>query len=63
MKVKYIGADNEQVAWGGNDDPRELLIIGETYTVIGKEVHSWHTKIILEDYPDKKFNDSSFKYV
>jgi hypothetical protein len=46
-KVIYIGATDEQVRWGGNDDPRGLLTEGQTYTVEKTEVHSWHTKIKL----------------
>jgi hypothetical protein len=59
-RVKYIGASIEQIKWGSNDDPRQLLTEGETYTVDEVEVHSWHTKIYLKEFPDKKFNSVSF---
>lgn len=59
----YIGASEDQVRWGGNDDPRDLLTMGETYAVKDVEVHSWHTMYILCDFPGKKFNSVSFKDV
>lgn len=49
----------EQIRWGGNDDPKGLTI-GKKYTVKKLEVHSWHTKVILSEFPDKKFNSVSF---
>jgi len=60
MRVKYIGATDDQVRWGGNDDPRNLLVVGNCYDVKYTEEHSWHTKLILEDFTDKKFNSVSF---
>lgn len=61
MKIIYIyPATNEQVKWGNNDDPREFLDFETTYTVLKKEIHSWHTKYILEEFPDKKFNSVHF---
>lgn len=60
MKVRFDGSCIEQVRWGENDDPSDLLTIGEVYEVLNKEVHSWHTKIILVDFPEKKFNSCSF---
>jgi hypothetical protein len=47
MKVRYIGASDEQVRWGGNDDPRGILMERDTYEVEEREVHSWHTKLRL----------------
>lgn len=56
----YLGSSDEQVSWGGNDDPRPLLEEGRSYEVADLEMHSWHTKITLVDFPDKKFNSVSF---
>lgn len=63
MKVKYIGADDHQVQWGNNDDPRLYLKIGEEYEVWNKEVHSWHTKLILSKFRKLKFNSVCFEEV
>ena len=62
MRVKYLGASTEQVRWGGNDDPRPLLTVGALYDLRYRELHTWHTKIQLEGYPDLWFNDASFEY-
>ncbi len=62
-KVKFTTASDEQVNWGGNDDPRELLKTEEIYKVDKIETHSWHTKIYLRGFPGKKFNSVSFKEV
>ena len=47
MKVKYIGASDAQVQWGGCDDPRDVLVEGELYEVDEEEVHTQHTKLSL----------------
>lgn len=59
-KLVYVGTSDEQVRWGGNDDPRGVLEEGKAYTVIDWEVHSWHTKVTLEEFPDLRFNSASF---
>lgn len=62
--VRYHGdVSDGQVNWGANDDPRGLLDIGKTYTLLRKEVHSWHTKYVLAEYPDKKFNSVHFDHI
>lgn len=59
-KIWFKEASDEQVRWGGNDDPRTLLRNDIKYTVKDFEVHSWHSKVILEEFPDKKFNSVHF---
>ena len=59
--VVFTGASDEQVAWGGNDDPRPLLTVGEKYVIESVDVHSWHTKVTLVGIKGR-FNDVSFKY-
>jgi hypothetical protein len=46
--VKYIGASNDQVRWGNNDDPRPLLTVGGVYHIAATDVHHWHTRVRLE---------------
>lgn len=60
MKAKYIGASIDQIRWGSNDDPRDLLEIGKEYDVVGLEVHTMHTKVILTEFPDLRFNSVCF---
>jgi hypothetical protein len=59
-KLIYIyPVADEQVKWG-NDDPRGILNPENTYTLLKKEEHSYHTKYILKEFPDKKFNSVHF---
>lgn len=46
--IKFLGCSKEQIQWGSNDDPTDILVIGETYKVNKVEIHSQHTKISLE---------------
>jgi len=61
-RLRYIGADDAQVAWGGNDDPRGVLTEGEIYEVQSMDVHSWHTKVRLVGF-DGVFNSVCFEGV
>lgn len=63
MKVRYIGSTDEQVKWGGNDDPRNILEEGKIYSVSKVEEHSWHTKLHLKECLGKRFNSVSFEEV
>jgi len=63
MKVKYIGSNIEQARWGNNNDPYGLLNLNQIYEVLDKEVHSWHTKLILKEFPKLKFNSVCFEEV
>jgi len=57
----YKGIPNpEAVKWGSNDDPVGLLEPGKKYVIENIEVHSWHTKIFLQEFPGKKFNSVHF---
>ena len=61
MKVKYIGATDEQVAFGGCDDPRGLLVEDAMYELQKEYVSSWHTKYEIVGFKDKKFNSVCFE--
>jgi hypothetical protein len=58
--VKFIGASDAQVNWGGGDDPRKYLSVGAQYVVKERDVHRMHTRIYLEDFPNKWFNSVCF---
>lgn len=60
-KVIYVGASDSQVSWGNCDDPRGLLVEGETYEVYDKDVRSWHTKLTLVGFEDLRFNSVCFE--
>lgn len=63
-RLRYRGDASEyQIHWGGNDDPRPLLVAGQVYEVAREEVHRWHTKIYLKAFPEQKFNSVHFEEV
>jgi hypothetical protein len=59
-KVKFVSADDEQVNFGGNEDPRKALKQGKVYEIESVEVHKWHTKIKLSGITGK-FNSVHFE--
>jgi hypothetical protein len=59
-KLVYTGATDAQVRWGGNSDPRGVLIEGRAYTLEHLDVHTWHTKIKLVGI-DGWFNSACFE--
>lgn len=60
--VRFLGCSQEQINWGGNDDPNPHLFVGDKYFVERVEVHSQHTKIELRGVKGK-FNSVCFEVV
>ena len=58
-RVQYIGCSIDQIRWGNNDDPSDLLEEGYVYHVSHVDVRSSHTKIMLKGIPGK-FNSVCF---
>lgn len=58
--VKFVGCTREQINWGNNTDPEELLIYGGVYYVQEVIVKSSHTKLILRGV-EGKFNSVCFE--
>ena len=58
--VKFIGCTKEQVNWGNNTDPTDLLVPGGVYFVENMIVKSSHTKLILRGVLGK-FNSVCFE--
>mgnify|MGYP001565892365 FL=1 len=50
----------DQINWGNHDDPRGVLVPGEKYTLLRQDIHSWHTKIFLAEFPGMSFNSVWF---
>lgn len=61
--VQFVDACDAQVKWGNNDDPRLVLRPGLSYNVLVVEVHSSHTKVYLEEFPNLRFNSVHFANV
>lgn len=53
-------AHEDQVRWGGNDNPNNLLRQGQPYEVSEIEMHSSHCKLHLAAFPGKTFNSINF---
>jgi hypothetical protein len=61
-KVKFIGADKDQIQWGNNDDPNLVCNREDVYEIGYVEVHNWHTKVRLLGI-EGIFNNVSFEEV
>jgi hypothetical protein len=58
--VKFVGCTREQVNWGNNTDPENLLVPGGIYYVEQVIIKSSHTKLILRGVGGK-FNSVCFE--
>lgn len=58
---KLLCVSNKNHEWTDSDENAHLLTVGNTYTMIGIEVHSWHTNVYLDEFPGVKFNSSCFE--
>lgn len=60
-KVKYTGdVSQTQINWGSHTDPRKILVPDKIYTIDRTEIHSYHTKVFLEECPGYSFNSVWF---
>ena len=48
---------------GGGGENHHLLEIGKEYTLEDIIVHSWHTIVYIEEFPDMKFNSVAFEEI
>jgi len=58
--VKFLGCSTEQIAWGNNDNPNDILFVGDRYYVEHVHIHSQHTKIELRGVKGK-YNSVCFE--
>lgn len=58
-KIRCIS--NEDGEFWGCDGNHHLLTIGKEYTLCEVEMHSWHTIVYLEEFPDTEFNSCAFE--
>jgi hypothetical protein len=58
--VRFSGCTKEQINWGNNTDPNDLLVYGGIYFVQQIIVKSSHTKLILRGV-EGKFNSVCFE--
>ena len=54
-------SSEEQVKWGSNYSTDCHLDVGKEYKLQELDVRSFHTKVILEDFPGLYFNSATFR--
>jgi hypothetical protein len=60
-KIKFVAKN--PISYGVNQDNAKHLIIGNVYTVSKTEMHSYHTKVFLDEVPNIPFNSVWFDEV
>ena len=55
-----ICINNEDNEWGGADHASSYLNVGQIYHVSHIEMHSWHTRVYLVEFPNHWFNSVAF---
>jgi len=61
-EVIFIGASDEQAAFGNYDDPRQHLFVGQSYKLVGVKESGWHTGYTLEKFAGLRFNSVCFDW-
>lgn len=59
--VRFRSLNPESVSYAGTNDPKWFLKLNEVYTVRYTVVYDWHTEVILEEYPELRFNSVHFE--
>ena len=60
-KIRFVVPD--PLTWGVDANNAKRLILGEIYTVEKTEIHSWHTKLYLQEVPGIPFSTVWFDEV
>lgn len=47
--------------YGGCEEIKEHLKVGNEYTIEEVDIHSWHTNVYLEGFPGLPFNSVHFE--
>lgn len=51
------------ITYGGGGENHHLLGVGKEYTLEDIIVHSWHTIVYIEEFPDMEFNSVVFEEI
>jgi hypothetical protein len=62
VKVKFI-LDREPLSWGVDNNNAKYLTLNQSYTIERTDVHSWHTKVYLQEIPNIPFSSIWFDEV
>lgn len=60
VKRQVVCVDNNVQSTFPGFENEGMLTVGEKYTAIDVEVHSWHTLVTLREFPGKQFNSVLF---
>lgn len=60
---QIVCVDNDVDSTFPGFEHEHVLTVGQKYTVIDVEVHSWHTLVTLREFPDKQFNSVLFEEI
>jgi hypothetical protein len=61
-QVVCVGNDVRSTTYPGFE-AAPLLTVGKKYTVIDVDVHSWHTLVVLKEFPGEEFNSVLFEEI
>lgn len=60
---KIVCIDNDDSDAWGFSGTGHLLTVGTEYTLVDVDVHGWHTRVELEEFPNVQFNSILFKEI
>lgn len=60
---KIICINNDDSGAWGFSGTGHLLTVGIEYTLVNVEVHGWHTRVELEEFPNVQFNSILFEEI
>ena len=60
---EVICINNDDSECWGFKGTGHLLTIGQKYTLVDVEVHSWHTIVELKEFPGVQFNSVLFEEI
>lgn len=58
--AKFIGATETQIIYGGNADPREHLVEGQSYEIVSAKIGQSSTALTLKGFENLTFNSVCF---
>lgn len=60
---KIVCIENDDSNTWGCKGTGHLLTVGKEYTLVDMEVHRWHTRVELEEFPNVQFNSVLFEEI
>ena len=59
-KAIFTGCTEDQKQFGNHDGDISKLEVGKQYNIVNEEIHSWHTKVFIENM-NGSFNSVCFE--